>query len=43
MPREVIRGGVRGHIVHVEANERFVPHKYPGKDPRTIAKRRGRL
>jgi len=35
--REVIRNGQRGHIVHVEASDRFVPGTYRGNDPRTKA------
>ena len=38
--RPAVRGGVKGHIVKVSANERFVPGDYPGTDPRTKAKRR---
>jgi len=38
--REVTRGGIKGHLVHVEANTRFVPSQYPGKDPRTKAHNR---
>lgn len=40
--REVTRDGVRGHMVKVEANERFVPVRYTGKDPRTVAAHRKR-
>jgi hypothetical protein len=38
--KEVTRGGVRGTMVEVSASERFVPHRYPGTDPRTKAKHR---
>lgn len=35
--RPATRDGKKGHIVRVEASERFVPDKYTGKDPRTKA------
>lgn len=38
--RAATRNGVKGHIVRVKSNERFVRDKYPGNDPRTIAKKR---
>ncbi len=40
--RAATREGVSGHIVTVDKSERFVPNHYPGKDPRTVAKKRGR-
>jgi len=39
--RATSRNGVQGHIVVVERSERFVPNHYPGKDPRTIAAKKG--
>lgn len=38
--RPATRGGVKGHLVKVQASERFVADHYPGKDPRTKAKHR---
>lgn len=40
--RPVVRRGVAGHMVRVKTSERFVPNHYPGKDPRTVAKKEGR-
>lgn len=40
--RPTTRGGKRGHLVRVKSNTRFVPSDYPGNDPRTKAKKRGR-
>lgn len=40
--RPATRNGVKGHIVHVAANERFVREEYAGTDPRTKAKHKGR-
>ena len=40
--RPATKNGVKGHIVKVEASQRFVPDTYPGKDPRTKAARKGR-
>jgi hypothetical protein len=40
--RPATRDGKKGHIVHVESSERFVPDTYPGTDPRTRAKHKAR-
>jgi hypothetical protein len=40
--KEATRNGVKGHIVHVSANDRFVRDHYMGKDPRTLAKNKGK-
>jgi len=37
--RPATRHGKKGHIVKVTTNKRFVPEHYPGKDPRTKARR----
>ncbi|MDD2246349.1 MAG: hypothetical protein PHC39_04625 [Proteiniphilum sp.] len=38
--REATRQGRPGHIVHVQASDRFVAKHYPGTDPRTKARKR---
>ena len=33
--RPATKGGVKGHVVHVQAHDKFVRDSYPGTDPRT--------